>query len=149
MGFGAIGSGIGSGYPAGEACFGISQTTGSVLPIDDQYADRIGGLPDAGHLFHGCGPDADIHRISECPADPNMGGLSGRRFEHGAGIHRVRLRRRTGGRRQLRGHRPNPQRSPSVTTTMLVGQAVAQTPSIFGLLVSFILMFKSFPESTR
>ena len=36
----------------------------------------------------------------------------------------------------------------NVTTTMLVGQAVAQTPSIFGLLVSFILMFKAFPEST-
>jgi F-type H+-transporting ATPase subunit c len=36
-----------------------------------------------------------------------------------------------------------------VTTIMLVGQAVAQTPSIFGLLVSFILMFKTFPESTQ
>jgi ATP synthase F0 subunit c len=35
----------------------------------------------------------------------------------------------------------------NVTTTMLVGQAVAQTPAIFGLLVSFILMFKAFPES--
>ena len=35
----------------------------------------------------------------------------------------------------------------NVTTVMLVGQAVAQTPSIFGLLVSFILIFKSFPES--
>jgi F0F1-type ATP synthase membrane subunit c/vacuolar-type H+-ATPase subunit K len=32
---------------------------------------------------------------------------------------------------------------------MLVGQAVAQTPSIFGLLVSFILMFKTFPESMQ
>jgi F0F1-type ATP synthase membrane subunit c/vacuolar-type H+-ATPase subunit K len=31
---------------------------------------------------------------------------------------------------------------------MLVGQAVAQTPSIFGLLVSFILMFRTFPESS-
>jgi F0F1-type ATP synthase membrane subunit c/vacuolar-type H+-ATPase subunit K len=31
---------------------------------------------------------------------------------------------------------------------MLVGQAVCQTPSIFGLLVSFILLFKSFPESS-
>jgi ATP synthase F0 subunit c len=31
---------------------------------------------------------------------------------------------------------------------MLVGQAVSQTPSIFGLLVSFILMFKTFPEAT-
>jgi F0F1-type ATP synthase membrane subunit c/vacuolar-type H+-ATPase subunit K len=30
---------------------------------------------------------------------------------------------------------------------MLVGQAVAQTPSIFGLLISFVLMFKTFSES--
>ena len=37
----------------------------------------------------------------------------------------------------------------NVTTIMLVGQAVAQTPSIFGLLVSFILMFKTFPESNQ
>ena len=36
----------------------------------------------------------------------------------------------------------------SVTTTMLVGQAVSQTPAIFGLLISFVLMFKAFPEST-
>jgi len=31
---------------------------------------------------------------------------------------------------------------------MLVGQEVYQTPAIFGLLVSFILMFKTFPESS-
>ena len=42
-----------------------------------------------------------------------------------------------------------PQSVGNVTTTMLVGQAVAQTPSIFGLLVSFILMFKTFPESAN
>jgi F0F1-type ATP synthase membrane subunit c/vacuolar-type H+-ATPase subunit K len=41
-----------------------------------------------------------------------------------------------------------PQSVANVTTIMLVGQAVAQTPAIFGLLVSFILMFKSFPESS-
>jgi F-type H+-transporting ATPase subunit c len=34
-----------------------------------------------------------------------------------------------------------------VTTIMLVGQAVAQTPCIFGLLISFVLMFKMFPET--
>jgi F0F1-type ATP synthase membrane subunit c/vacuolar-type H+-ATPase subunit K len=31
---------------------------------------------------------------------------------------------------------------------MLVGQAVSQTPAIFGLLVSFVLMFKGFPETS-
>jgi ATP synthase F0 subunit c len=35
-----------------------------------------------------------------------------------------------------------------VTTMMLVGQAVSQTPAIFGLLVSFILLFKTFPETS-
>jgi ATP synthase F0 subunit c len=31
---------------------------------------------------------------------------------------------------------------------MLIGQAVAQTPSIFGLLIAFVLMFKTFPETS-
>jgi F-type H+-transporting ATPase subunit c len=42
----------------------------------------------------------------------------------------------------------NPETSGRVTTTMLVGQAVSQTPSIFGLLISFVLMFKAYPESS-
>jgi F0F1-type ATP synthase membrane subunit c/vacuolar-type H+-ATPase subunit K len=41
----------------------------------------------------------------------------------------------------------NPETFGQVTTTMLVGQAVSQTPAIFGLLVSFVLMFRSFPEA--
>jgi F0F1-type ATP synthase membrane subunit c/vacuolar-type H+-ATPase subunit K len=41
----------------------------------------------------------------------------------------------------------NPDSVGKVTTIMLVGQAVSQTPAIFGLLVSFILIFKTFPES--
>jgi ATP synthase F0 subunit c len=34
-----------------------------------------------------------------------------------------------------------------VTNVMLLGQAVTQTTAIYGLLVSFILMFKNFPAS--
>jgi ATP synthase F0 subunit c len=34
-----------------------------------------------------------------------------------------------------------------VTNVMLLGQAVTQTTAIYGLLVSFILMFKAFPAS--
>ncbi|WP_025323646.1 ATP synthase F0 subunit C [Deferrisoma camini] len=39
----------------------------------------------------------------------------------------------------------NPARAARITTTMLVSQAVAQTPSIFALLVAFLLMFRSQP----
>jgi ATP synthase F0 subunit c len=34
-----------------------------------------------------------------------------------------------------------------VTTNMLVGQAVSQTPAIFGLLIAFVLMFRTYPPS--
>jgi len=36
----------------------------------------------------------------------------------------------------------NPRTSGAVTTTMLVGQAVAQTPAIFALLVAFLILFR-------
>jgi ATP synthase F0 subunit c len=38
----------------------------------------------------------------------------------------------------------NPRAAGSISTNMLVGQAVAQTPAIFAMLVSFILMYKSY-----
>lgn len=40
----------------------------------------------------------------------------------------------------------NPRAASQITTNMLIGQAVAQTPAIFAMLVSFILMFKSYPH---
>ncbi len=40
----------------------------------------------------------------------------------------------------------SPRAATRVTTTMLVGQAVAQTPSIFALLVSFLLLFRNTAE---
>jgi ATP synthase F0 subunit c len=47
----------------------------------------------------------------------------------------------------VKGVARQPETFSQVTTTMLVGQAVSQTPCIFGLLISFVLMFKAFPES--
>jgi F-type H+-transporting ATPase subunit c len=41
----------------------------------------------------------------------------------------------------------NPEQAQAATNTMLLGQAIAQTTAIYGLLVSFILIFKSFPAS--
>jgi F-type H+-transporting ATPase subunit c len=40
----------------------------------------------------------------------------------------------------------NPRVAGAINTNMLIGQAVAQTPAIFAMLVSFILMFKSYPS---
>jgi len=43
----------------------------------------------------------------------------------------------------------NPRAAGQITTNMLIGQAVAQTPAIFAMLVSFILMFKSYPSAFK
>ncbi len=91
MGFGAIGSGIGSGYPGGKACAGIATTAGRSLPIDDQYAHRLGGLSNTSHIFHGCGPDADVYQIfGDAPLSPTWAAVSRRRHQYGTGGHRFR-----------------------------------------------------------
>ncbi len=41
----------------------------------------------------------------------------------------------------------NPRTGPTLTTTMLVGQAVAQTPAIFALLVAFLILFRDYPTT--
>jgi ATP synthase F0 subunit c len=45
------------------------------------------------------------------------------------------------------GSARNPEQAKNATNTMLLGQAIAQTTAIYGLLVSFILIFRSFPAS--
>jgi ATP synthase F0 subunit c len=88
MGFGAIGSGIGSGYPGGEACYGISRqpAAGSQLTTNMLIGSAVCQTP-AIFSMVGC--------------------FCGSRPEYGACRHRIRLRRRTGSRCQLRGYRPD------------------------------------------
>ena len=148
MGFGAIGSGVGSGFPGGQACLGMARqpavtnrlTTnmliGSavcqtpaifamVVALMLMFMD-FGGLPvsPTWAAFLGAGISTGLAAIGSGAG----GGLA-------AGA-------------SCEGIARNPDTFGQVTTTMLVGQAVSQTPSIFGLLVSFILMFKAFPEAS-
>jgi len=148
MGFGAIGSGVGSGFPGGQACLGMARqpavtnrlTTnmliGSavcqtpaifamVVALMLMFMD-FGGLPvsPTWAAFLGAGISTGLAAIGSGAG----GGLA-------AGA-------------SCEGIARNPDTFGQVTTTMLVGQAVSQTPSIFGLLVSFILMFKAFPETS-
>ena len=126
---------------------GDRTTTRHHRPYDHQYAHRYGRLPDPGDLCDGGVLDSAVSNPwPGCAAFPTVGRPVRGWGEHRAGRHRFRLRRRFGRRRQLRGSCPSAgNRHGSVTTTMLVGQAVAQTPSVFGLLIGFILMFKHLP----
>jgi F-type H+-transporting ATPase subunit c len=148
MGFGAIGSGIGSGYPGGEACYGISQqpAAGSQLTTNMLIGSAVCQTPAIFSMVVAL--MLIFIDFGNVPLTPTWAafvaaglsmGLAAIGSGYGGGL---------AAGASCEGIARTPQTTASVTTIMLVGQAVAQTPAIFGLLVSFILMFKSFPESS-
>ena len=148
MGFGAIGSGIGSGYPGGEACTGIARqpqvasqlTTNMLIGSAVCQTPAIFSMVVALMLTF-----IDFGNVPLYPTwAAHLGaglsmGLAAIGSGYGGGL---------AAGASCEGIARQPKAAANVTTIMLVGQAVSQTPAIFGLLVSFILMFKSYPEST-
>ena len=148
MGLGAIGSGVGSGNPAGEACFGIARqpaaasqlTTNMLIGSAVCQTPAIFSMVVALMLI--------FIDFSGSPLQPTWAALLGAGFSMGLAAIGSGYGGGLAAGASCEGIARHPRTVASVTTTMLVGQAVAQTPSIFGLLISFILMFKSFPESS-
>ncbi|MGD2124584.1 MAG: ATP synthase F0 subunit C [Desulfobacteraceae bacterium] len=148
MGSGAIGSGIGSGYPGGEACSGISRqpaisgrlTTNMLIGSAVCQTPAIFSMVVALMLM--------FLDFGKAPLWPTWAALLGAGISTGMAAIGSGVGGGMAAGASCQGIARNPETVAQVTTTMLVGQAVSQTPSIFGLLVSFILMFKAFPEST-
>lgn len=148
MGLGAIGSGIGSGYPSGEACFGISRqpaispqlTTNMLIGSAVCQTPAIFSMVVALMLMFIDFGNAPLHPTWAALLGAGLSmGLAAIGSGYGGGL---------AAGASCEGISRQPKTVANVTTIMLVGQAVSQTPSIFGLLVAFILMFKTFPEST-
>jgi len=147
MGAGAIGSGIGSGYPGGEACLGISRqpavsgrlTTNMLIGSAVCQTPAIFSMVVALMLL--------FLDFGKAPVSPTWAALLGAGISTGMAAIGSGLGGGMAAGACCQGIARNPETTGQVTTTMLVGQAVSQTPSIFGLLVSFILMFKSYPEA--
>ena len=148
MGFGALGAGIGAGYPAAAACTGIARqpamagrlNTNMIIGSAVCQTPAIFAMVVALMLvFMGTG---------NAPLHPTWAALLGAGWSVGFAAIGSGYGGGLVAGASCEGIARHPKTLGSVTTTMLVGQAVAQTPAIFGLLISFILMFKSFPEST-
>ncbi len=147
MGFGAIGAGVGSGYPGGQACLGISRqpavaqrlTTNMLIGSAVCQTPAIFSMVVALMLM--------FMDFSGLPLYPTWAALIGAGFSTGLAAIGSGYGGGVAAGASCEGIARQPESVGNVTTTMLVGQAVSQTPSIFGLLVSFILMFKAFPES--
>jgi ATP synthase F0 subunit c len=145
MGFGAMGSGVGSGVPGGQACLGISRqpavagklTTNMLIGSAVCQTPAIFSMVVALMLI--------FIDFSHLPVHPTWAALVGAGVSTGLAAIGSGYGGGLAAGASCEGIARQPTSTANVTTTMLVGQAVAQTPSIFGLLVSFILMFKSFP----
>jgi ATP synthase F0 subunit c len=148
MGSGAIGSGIGSGFPGGEACRGIARqpaissrlTTNMLIGSAVCQTPAIFAMVVALMLM--------FMDFGNLPLTPTWAALLGAGLSTGLAAIGSGVGGGMAAGASCEGIARQPETFGQVTTTMLVGQAVSQTPSIFGLLVSFILMFKAFPESS-
>lgn len=149
MGFGAIGSGIGSGFPAAQACLGLSRqpaasarlTTNMLIGSAVCQTPAIFSLVVAFILL--------FMDFSAEPFNPTWAALIGAGLSTGLAAIGSGYGGGMAAGSSCEGVARQPETIGNVTTIMLVGQAVAQTPAIFGLLVSFILIFKVFPETTQ
>lgn len=148
MGFGAIGSGIGSGFPGGQACLGLARqpavttrlTTNMLIGSAVCQTPAIFSMVVALMLM--------FMEFGQMPLCPTWAALIGAGFSTGLAAIGSGAGGGLAAGESCAGIARQPGSLGQVTTAMLVGQAVSQTPAIFGLLVSFILMFKAFPEST-
>jgi F-type H+-transporting ATPase subunit c len=147
IGLGAIGAGVGSGFPGGNACFGIARqpavasqlTTNMLIGSAVCQTPAIFSMVVALMLM--------FMNFDALPLQPTWAALVGAGFSTGLAAIGSGYGGGMAAGASATGIARQPKAAGNITTTMLVGQAVAQTPSIFGLLVSFILMFKAFPES--
>lgn len=147
MGLGAVGSGVGSGLPSGQACFGIARqpevtsrlTTNMLIGSAVCQTPAIFAMVVALMLM--------FLDFSAVPLEPGWAALLGAGLSTGLAAIGSGYGGGVAAGASCEGIARQPTSVTPVTTTMLVGQAVAQTPAIFGLLVSFILMFRGIAPS--
>jgi len=147
MGLGAMGSGVGSGFPAGAACEGMSRQPGASgrLTTNMLISSAVAQTPAIFALV-----TAFILMFSDFsarPVSPTWAAILGAGFASGLGTIGSGLGSGLVAQTGTYGVARQPLAATPVTNVMLLGQAVTQTKAVYGLLVSFILMFRVFPET--
>lgn len=144
MGFGAIGSGVGSGFPAGAACTGISRqpamsgrlTTNMLVGSAVCQTPSIFALVTSFILI--------FTDFSAAPLNPAWAAVLGAGLAAGLSAIGSGIGGGVVAEASSEGVARNPDAHKQVTNVMLLGQAITQTPAILGLLIAFILIFKEF-----
>ncbi len=148
MGLGAIGPGIGSGYPAGETCKGVSRQPSAVTTLTTNMLTGAAVCQTPAIFSMLIAFMLMFVNFGDLPLNPTWGAFVGAALSTGLAAIGSGCGGGMAAGASCEGVARQPQTVGPVTTTMLVGQAMAQTPCIFGLLISFILLFRAFPETS-
>lgn len=147
MGLGAIGAGVGAGFPAGSACRGLahqpaaenSLTTNMLIGSAVCQTPAIFALVSAFILL--------FTDFSLRPPSPTWAAILGAGLASGLGAIGPGIGSGLVAESGCEGIARQPESVSSVTRIMLLGQAVTQTKAVYGLLICFILIFKVSPET--
>ncbi len=147
MGFGAIGSGIGSGFPAGAACEGLSRQPGAEgrLMTNMLVGSAVCQTPAIFSLVIAF--ILMFTDFSQRPLEPTWAAILGAGLATGLSAIGPGIGGGLVAKASCEGVARHPSNATTVTNLMLLAQAVTQTTAIYGLLVSFILIFKEVPAS--
>jgi F-type H+-transporting ATPase subunit c len=141
IGLGCFGSGLGCGWPAGKACDGVARNPRRSTSISSsmivgqavaQSPSIFATVISLMLIFAYAPPEAAL---------PAFGVCLGVGFAMGAGALGPGIGSGSTAGGAVDGASRWPLASAMTVRTMLIGQAVAQTPAIFGMLVAFIMMF--------
>ena len=145
IGLGAMGSGVGAGFPAGAACEGMARqpaisgrlTTTMLISSAVAQTPAIFALVTSFILI--------FSDFSARPLAPTWAAILGAGFASGLGTIGSGLGSGLVAQTGCQGVARQPLAAGSVTNVMLLGQAVTQTKAVYGMLVSFILIFRPLP----
>lgn len=148
MGLGAVGSGIGSGLPAGAACKGMARQPemGNRLTTNMLIGSAVCQTPSIFALVI-----AFILLFSDfanLPLGPTWAAILGAGLSTGFSAIGSGIGGGIVAKASCEGIARNPKTATPVTNVMLLGQAIAQTPAILGLLIGFILLFRTYSASS-
>ncbi len=141
MGLSAIGSGMGSGFPAADACRGIADnpetqgmlTTNMLIGSAICQTPAIFGMVVAFMLM--------FVDFSQQPLWPGWAALLGAGLSVGLAAIGSGAGSGIPAGTSTAGMARQPAAATTIRTNMLIGSAVSQTPAIFGLVVAFMLLF--------
>lgn len=148
MGVGAIGSGLGCGYPVASSCTGIARQPmmANKLTANMLIGSAVCQTPCIFALVVSF--ILIFASSSGQPLNPYWAAVVGAGLATGVSAIWAGFSGGLIAEVSCEGAARQPKSAGTVLRTMLLGQAVMQTAAIYGLLVSFVLLFKAYSATT-